>query len=299
MGKTRQRLSNHFGGFAEVMSKSTMEKRKGAMRMRFEVNEVLPGVMHIRDEMGVCMTLLTGDQAALLVDTGYGTQDVSAFVSTLTKLPVTVLLTHHHHDHALGVRWFDKSVMFAEDLSTWSVYTGENKRHVVFGQAKAKNLPVVEDEFMHGACQVPYGLREGKIELGGMTAIVMRCPGHTPGSACILIPERKLLLTADNWNPCTWVFFPEALGIQTYRNTVRKLQKLDFDYVLCSHQHALYSRSRFDDFVNHLTDEVLLSAFPVKIGGYEHIDTRQANVTDGQILVFDWGKAELDEQERI
>ena len=52
--------------------------------MAFETNHVFPGVTHIRDAMGVCMTLLEGSQAALLVDTGYGTEDVAAFVRTLT-----------------------------------------------------------------------------------------------------------------------------------------------------------------------------------------------------------------------
>lgn len=262
--------------------------------MSFQVNEVLPGVMHIRDEMGVCMTLLAGEKAAMLIDTGYGTEDVAAYVSTLTDLPVTVLLTHHHHDHALGVRWFDKSVMFTDDLPAWNVYTGMSKRHVVFGQACAKGLAVTEGEFLQGECSAPYELHAGSHDLGGMSAMVMRCPGHTPGSACILVPERKLLLTADNWNPCTWVFFPEALGVRAYRETVKQLQRLEFEHVLCSHQHELYPRAKFDAFVDHLTNDTLQQAVPVRIGGYEQIDTRQANVTEGQILVFDWAKAQFD-----
>ena len=47
--------------------------------MAFEWKEALPGVFHIRDGMGVCMTLLRGEKRALLVDTGYGAEDVAAF----------------------------------------------------------------------------------------------------------------------------------------------------------------------------------------------------------------------------
>ena len=58
----------------------------------FTVNEALPGIRHIRDAMGVCFTLITGTERGLLFDTGYGTEDVGAFVRTLTDQPVTVLL---------------------------------------------------------------------------------------------------------------------------------------------------------------------------------------------------------------
>ena len=70
--------------------------------MGFTAREALPGVWHIQDPLGVCMTLLAGEERSLLIDTGYGLEDVAAFVRTLTDRPLTVLLTHHHHDHAHG-----------------------------------------------------------------------------------------------------------------------------------------------------------------------------------------------------
>lgn len=268
--------------------------------MAFELNRVCNGVTHIRDCMGVCMTLIEGECEALLVDTGYGVEDVSACVRDLIgNKPVHVFLTHHHHDHALGVRAMyaipDCRIMMLEaDAPAWEKYTGIEKRRVVMGQAWAKGLAVDEKIFLAGQIEQPETVYPGDIDLGGLTARIIECPGHTPGSAAVLIPERRLLLTGDCWNPCTWVFFPEALGVQEYRDNVRMLQHFDFDRVLCSHQIDLYPRRRFDAFVDHLTDCVLRVAKPVTIGGNEHIDTRQADMSDGQILVFDWAKAHLD-----
>lgn len=74
--------------------------------MAFTVHAVMPGVWHIVDCMGVCMTLLEGENAAMLVDTGYGIEDVADFMRHMTDLPLTVFLTHNHHDHAMGVRCF-------------------------------------------------------------------------------------------------------------------------------------------------------------------------------------------------
>lgn len=268
--------------------------------MSFELNRVCPGVTHIRDAMGVCMTLIEGETAALLVDTGYGTENVGRFITELIgNKPLKVLLTHHHHDHTLGAYTFRslpdcECMMIPEDAPAFHIYNGKEKRRQVLLQAQSKGLigtdALSEELFLAGECELPASAAPGDINLGGLTARVIDCPGHTPGSACVLIVERKLLLTGDDWNPCTWVFFPEALGVREYRKNVRALQKLDFTHVLCSHQLECFSRDRFDVFMDNLTDEVLDAAHPVDIGRYEHIDTRQAEVAEGQILVFDWNK---------
>ncbi len=263
--------------------------------MGFELNRVAPGVTHIRDAMGVCMTLIEGEKAALLVDTGYGTEDLSALMKELIGVkPLHVFLTHHHHDHVLGVRTLStQPTMLDADAPAFGKYTSRARREAVLAQARAKGLHVDEARFLNDAIEQPATAHLGDIDLGGLTARIIECPTHTPGSAAVLIAERKILLTGDCWNPCTWVFFDEAPGIQVYRRNIRKLQMQDFDHVLCSHQHVLYPRKKFDDFVDHLTDDVLRAAHPVTIGGNEHIDTRQADVVDDQILVFDWNKSEL------
>ncbi|MBR3765424.1 MAG: MBL fold metallo-hydrolase [Clostridia bacterium] len=268
--------------------------------MGFEVNRVLPDVMHIRDAMGVCMTLIEGDQAALLVDTGYGVENVGDMVRSLIgNKPFRVLLTHHHHDHTLGAYTLRgipdcECLMLPEDMPAFHIYNGKEKRRQILAAAQGRGLigtdALSEATFLQGECELPQTAQPGDIDLGGVTVRIIDCPGHTPGSACVLIPERKLLLTGDDWNPCTWLFFPEALGVMAYRENIRRLQAYDFTHVLCSHQPELFPRNRFDDFVNNLTDAVLEAAKPVTIGGYEHIDTRQADITDGQILVFDWNK---------
>lgn len=260
--------------------------------MAFESREVLPGVHHIRDAMGVCMTLLVGSQAALLVDTGYGTEDVQAYVRTLTQLPLSVIITHGHHDHALGARWFQQTMMFAEDKADFLTYTGTETRKRVLQQALSKGL-TVDDSFMTAEIPMPLPLEEQTVDLGGMTVQIMRVPGHTPGSAVVYVPDRKLLMTADDWNPCTWLFFPAAIGAQEYRANVRALQRLEHTHVLCSHQPVLFERAIMDDFLDALTDEALRTARPVDISPYEAIDTHQATLPHDQIFVFDWAKAGL------
>ena len=263
--------------------------------MNFDAREVLPGVFHIADAMGVCMTLVTGSRRALLVDTGYGVHDAAAFVRSLTDLPLTVMLTHGHHDHALGARWFCDVRVQPEDFAAYAHYTDAAHRQAVLNQALAKGLSP-EGDFLGDAMPAAQALCEGELDLGGLTARVIRCPGHTPGSAVVYVPERKLLLSGDTWNPCTWLFFPEALPARDYRRNARSLLALGFDHVLCPHRAALYPRASFESAMAALTDEALSAAPRVTIPPYDHIDTHQAELPGGQVLVFDRAKFAPDER---
>lgn len=261
----------------------------------FQAAQVLPGVWHISDRMGVCMTLLTGREQALLVDTGYGLDDVQAFVRTLTDRPLRVFLSHAHHDHILGARWFERTCMLREDLPDFAQYASSEQRSRVLAQAQAKGLNAPED-FLTAPIPLPEGIAPCAIDLGGLTAQIMACPGHTPGSAVVYVPERKLLLTADDWNPCTWLFFEQALPVETYRLNMRRVQKLPFEHVLCAHQPVLFERAKLDEFLDGLTDEALMNAHPVDMG--RPTDTREVFPAPGQNFVFDWGKSLFAKKER-
>ena len=260
----------------------------------FNAAQVLPGVWHIADCMGVCMTLLTGTERALLVDTGYGLDDVHAFVRTLTSLPLTVLLTHAHHDHILGARWFEQTCMLAADLPAFPLYASAAQRSRVQEQAHARGLQTPPD-FLTASIPLPQAISPCAMDLGGITVQIIACPGHTPGSAAVYIPERKLLLTGDNWSPCTWLFFDEALPAEAYRANLQVIQKLPFTHVLCSHQPVLFERGRLDDFLSGLTDENLRNALPVPMG--RPADTRELVPAEGQNFVFDWNKCALSQKE--
>lgn len=258
--------------------------------MAFSARQVFPDVWHIADCMGVCMTLLVGAKQALLIDTGYGVEDVLSFVRTLTELPVRVILTHGHHDHALGARWFARTEMFADDREDFLTYTSERQRRAVLAGAHRRGIEVDDNAFLCAAIPTPDALAEQCIDLGGLTAQIIHAPGHTPGSAVVFVPERSLLLTADDWNPCTWLFFPRALPVKEYRQTLRGLMSLPFQHVLCSHQSTLFDRNTMVEFVDHLTDENLFAAHPVDIPPYLQVNTLQAAMGEGQILVFDGDK---------
>ncbi|MBO4367639.1 MAG: MBL fold metallo-hydrolase [Clostridia bacterium] len=258
--------------------------------MAFRVAEYLPGVYHIEDALGVCMTLLTGSKQALLVDTGYGFENVRALVRDLTDRPLTVLLTHGHHDHALGARWFDDVYLHPLDLPVYEQYTGEEQRRKVIENAHGKGIGIQEDEYMRAKVPKPRDLIPGDVDLGDMKARVLHLPGHTPGSCTVFVPERSLMLTGDNWNPCTWLFFKEALPVGKYRRSLHAMLEYPFRHVLCPHSFRLMEQDMIRDFAEALTDEVLESAMPVDTGAAQGVRTAQVRLPHGQILVFDVDK---------
>ena len=259
--------------------------------MGFQAETYFPGVTHISDSMGVCMTLLAGRDGAVLVDAGYGLEDVRAYIRSLTDLPVRLILSHGHHDHALGAMHFDRVSIHPDDMPVYRTYTGETQRRLVLASAAAKGLAVDETAFLGALMPEPELTGAETLDLGGLTVRVIPCPGHTPGSLVFYVPEHRLLLTADDWNPTTWLFFREALPVLEYRkNMQRQLEELPFSHVLCSHRQALFARETVEAFFGGLTDDCLRRAEPCDEGRARSIRTGRAVPADGQQLVFDLDK---------
>ena len=266
----------------------------------FTANRVFDGITHITDAMGVSFTLAEGSERAILFDAGYGTENAAAYVRTLTKKPVKVILSHGHHDHMLGARWFTGTWMDPADREEFILRTGEGQRIKVRAQAEGKGVPLPED-FMTAPIPMPEGIRYGEKagmfdaeteELGGRTARIIHVPGHTPGSVVCWIPDCGLLLTGDDWNPCTWMWFPSSLPAKQWRDNMNALVRTieadgtEIRHVLCSHQPTLREGAELKGFLAAATDEALAAAPAVDMGWpiatHEFRDDAR-----GWVLVFD------------
>ena len=263
-----------------------------------------PGVTQITDAMGVSFTLLEGEDSALLFDAGYGLEDVAAYVRTLTDRPVELILSHGHHDHVLGARWFDHSLMDPADLEEFQLRTARPQRESVRRQALDKGLAVPED-FLTAPVPQPEPLKYldrtesfacSVYDLGNLEVWAVRVPGHTAGSVVLFVPERQLLLTGDDWNPCTWMWFPCSLPVrQWHAHMVRLLDELEEEsgteilHVLCSHQSTPREASELKAFLAYMTEERLAAAPPVDMGS--PIRTRQVTCPEKDwVLLFDGDK---------
>ena len=263
---------------------------------------VFPGITHITDNMGVSFTLIEGTEKAVLFDTGYGMENVCSYLRTITDKPLTVLLSHGHHDHILGARWFPSTVLCKEDMEEFIQRTGRQQRTYVMKQAEQRGI-TVPDDFL----TVPYNmpgviLFSGKTgefdsfsaDLGQLKITVIRVPGHTPGSIMVFIPQYRLLLTGDNWNPCTWMWFPSSLPAGLWHNNMVNLirtleQDDDIRYVICPHQPEPRNGDELKEYLAYMTDERMAEASAVDMGS--PINTHQVNEKRNEwILVLDKDK---------
>lgn len=253
--------------------------------MDFVSQEVLPGVHHIEDPLGgVHMTLLVGSNQALLMDAGYGALDVQAFIRTLTPLPLNLVLSHGHHDHALGAIWFDRAFMAPEDLPILAEYTGPRERRRVLLRSGLTGQRA--RDFLEADLPAPRPFPDAPFDLGGLTVSVIPVPGHTPGSVALLVKELKLLLLGDSWNPQTWVFFPEALPVAAYAASFKSLMQQPFDLALAPHKKELVTKEYLLAYAKGLTENGLASAKPFVVPGHERVPTLACTPVQGARLIF-------------
>lgn len=255
-----------------------------SMAEGFTARQLMPSVFHIADPLGVHATLLKGGQRALLFDAGHGIHDLCDYVRGLTGLPVTLVLSHGHHDHALGAIHFPEALILPEDLQVVQAYTSDPVRERV--AKRAALTPEATQKYRQAPMPRLKAPEEDVFELGGLSAQLLRMPGHTPGSAALYVPQLKLLLTGDNWNPVTWLFFPEALPAEAYAASMRGVQALPFKWALTPHHGRLIRRGLMERYIQGLTREAFSRALPVLIPDYEDIPTKEVFPSPGFKLVF-------------
>ena len=128
------------------------------------------------------MYLLEGGERSLLIDTGWGSGTLRAYVESLTDKPVEVLLTHGHLDHSGSA---------GEWESAW-----------MLPGAQADLVTLERGPF--DVSRLPYPNYEKKfaadgdtIDLGGRSVRLLDISAHSNGSLAVLDPKNGYLFVGD------------------------------------------------------------------------------------------------------
>ncbi|MDR1687106.1 MAG: MBL fold metallo-hydrolase [Clostridiales bacterium] len=164
------------------------------------------------EENGVRSFLFEGENAALLVDTGYGSGNIKEAAEGLTKLPIQLVITHADGDHISGNKYFEKARMH----------------------------PAEFDRFHNGAGKglTAEALWENEIiDLGGRKFEVILIPGHTPGSIALLDRKNRILVAGDSIQAGMIFMAGGGRNIDAYIFSMKKIAAMAdlFDTVYPSH----------------------------------------------------------------
>lgn len=192
------------------------------------VEEIAKNTWRIDESGFVNCYLLTGKTGALLIDTGAGAGRLRETVEDLTDLPVTVVLTHGHCDHAGGTGWYpayrihpaDRAPVYrimSSGLAVKALLNGM-KNKAPAGMTVMPEFP--KKPFRAKAVSLS---EEQCFDLGERLIHTISVPGHTRGSIALEDEKQKLLFTGDDINVSLWMQLPGCTTLQEWLPGGRKL----------------------------------------------------------------------------
>lgn len=218
---------------------------------QFAVTQLSQHLYRIVDAMDVACYLVVGQEGACLLDTCTGVGNLKACVEEITKLPLTVVLSHAHMDHCGGAGWFDKAYLCHSELPILKIHRDIPYRCSFFSshlglELKERDfLPVPEDMFL----DIPEGM---ELDLGGVTVKLLLATGHTPGMICPLIEEDRALIIGDACDDNVLLFDAFSSSVRVYMAYLQKLIDLGdrYDHIYGNHGAFTFSRELIDNVVD-------------------------------------------------
>ncbi len=241
----------------------------------FQIND---HIYQIKDAMGVLTTLVIGKDKALLVDTGYGLQNLREYIENITEKPLIVVNSHGHMDHTGGNYLFDEVYIHPLDITLCKEHNSLHWRNNKLEMAK--KLKLINDTFdMDFFLKQREGnlklLEEGKLfALGNLNVKVVPMEGHTRGSIGLFIEEDEILIVTDATCPFVWLFLEESTTVSTYIQMLERTLRLDFNGILLGHgAGTLLPRSKVLDFLNVAKTIDLKKAVKVSFNNFENTNS--------------------------
>ena len=213
----------------------------------FSAEKIYPNVTRIAGMGGELCYLVEGSERALLIDGLSGVGSLKAFVRELTELPVTLVITHGHVDHAPAIYEYGEGYIHPDDIALmYSPLHSSEERRLGFAlsgkrMGALRTEPTIEDVIP--ACPVKtYPVYDGDIfDLGGTSLEVVHVPGHTYGSIALVDKDNRACYTGDCCNVNTLLFLPGSTTIEEYQESLLHFKEHQKDFDVCWGGHGLGS----------------------------------------------------------
>jgi glyoxylase-like metal-dependent hydrolase (beta-lactamase superfamily II) len=210
----------------------------------FTATRISENAIRISDHGADNMYLVTGTHMAMLIDNGLGVANLRDYIKTLTGLPLIVIITHGHPDHAGANYQFREVYIHPDDMAMATAYNNLPKMSVaarlMTGGAKVPDNEIFKDTLNHQTTKM-IPVSDGQVfDLGGRKLEVIFTPGHTAGEICLLDKENRMLFTGDNDNSLVWLHLSGSLPLEVYLQSLEKInaRSNEFDNLYPGHGDA-------------------------------------------------------------
>ncbi len=166
------------------------------------------------EDKGVRFFLLTGNEKALLIDSGIQTPNAREIAERLTKLPLQIINTHADPDHISGNGMFDSVFMNPMEEALYRRNGG-----------KGTIIPVKGGDI---------------IDLGDRPLEIIELSGHTQGSIAILDINHRVLISGDSIQDGRIFMFGEHRNMQNYIESLSNLTKYKERFVTIYPSHGSF-----------------------------------------------------------
>ena len=226
------------------------------MKVSFTTKLVGEKIWSIDGPANDLMYLVLGAKKAMLVDTGMGIGDLSRVITGLTPLPVMVINTHGHPDHAGGNSNFDEVWLPEKDETIREVMCTEEFRRsdlkALLGQDNFELGDLLADLVRSKPYTIHYVQPGESFDLGERKFEILEIPGHTPGSICLLNAKEKILFSGDSIVATpVWLYLEHSLSLRTYHEALQVVAKKSssFDTIFPGHQPTPLGKEHLLDLI--------------------------------------------------
>lgn len=205
--------------------------------------EVVSGI-HLVEGIRISNVYLILGERIAVIDTGKSGdgQNILRYLGILKRKPSdvsTIILTHYHPDHCGGL-----GVLKRETGA--QVVAHELESEYISGRKpipkQSLTLKLVGVFLGYERVNVDRTVRDGeRLEEFGLR--VIHAPGHTPGSICLLMEEKRVIFTGDTVGySAGQIVGPRkafSFDVDEAVRSVRKISQFDFDVMLGGHGEPL------------------------------------------------------------
>lgn len=200
------------------------------------------GIYRIIDPLGVGGNLIVGTERALLIDTGFGMEDIRVPVRQVTDLPLIVMNSHVHTDHSGGNYFFDTVYIPKTEYDKMFDGSLDRERDMLF-RSWRQIRPHLAEHMIEGVAltgrlaKTNYEPLPKRFDLGGRILETTELAGHTRASSIVIDFNTRTAFVGDAIGLTTWLFlYPEGT-IRGYSERLAAFSKrTDVDFLQLSHK---------------------------------------------------------------